>query len=245
MANEAMTYDSAKALTACAFMRTGYTFVGWATSAGGTVVYVNGQSVKNLTATHGAVVDLYAKWTANPYTVKFDANGGNGTMADESFTYDAAGQVLASNAFVRKGYMFLGWATSVDGDVVYANGAKVNNLAASGAITLYAQWAPVSVKVYGFRQRFPWNNLVDVDCEVFGESGAAYQLNIQAMDAASGNMLTVTDVRLDGGVTTGNPVSVPNGRSRVIWNAATDLPDGFRSERIKLRASLVFGDDAE
>ena len=166
-------------------------------------------------------------------------------MADGSFTYDAANQTLASNAFVRKGYVFLGWATSEDGEVVYANGAKINNLVTSGVITLYAQWAPVSVKVYGFRQRFPWNNLVDVDCEVFGEPGATYQLNIQAMDAASGGMLTVTDVRLDGGATTGNPVSVPNGRSRVIWNAATDLQDGFRSERIKLRASLVFGDDAE
>ena len=148
---------------------------------------------------------------------------------------------------MRTGYAFAGWSTTVSGEVAYSNGVAVVSLAAAAnaTVTLYAQWTPVSVTVRGFRQRFPWNGLVDIDCEVFGEPGAAYQLNIQAMDVVSGELLTVTDVRPEGGAAGSNPVTVPNGRSRVIWNAATDLPDGFRSERIKLRASLVFGVDAE
>ena len=69
MANESFTYGTAKALTANAFTRTGYTFQGWATSASGTKVYNDGQSVSNLTETSGAVVNLYAVWKAPLYMV--------------------------------------------------------------------------------------------------------------------------------------------------------------------------------
>jgi len=55
------TYNVAKALTSNGFKRTGYTFIGWATSSGGSVKYSNKQSVKNL-ATSGTVT-LYAKWS--------------------------------------------------------------------------------------------------------------------------------------------------------------------------------------
>lgn len=59
MNDQTFTYDTAQALTANAFSRTGYTFAGWATSASGSVAYSNKQSVKNL-ATSGTVT-LYAK----------------------------------------------------------------------------------------------------------------------------------------------------------------------------------------
>ena len=87
MANESFTYDVAKALTANAFTRTGYDYQGWATSAAGSKVYSDGQTVSNLTATANGTINLYAVWKANTYAVKFNANGGTGTMANESFTY--------------------------------------------------------------------------------------------------------------------------------------------------------------
>ena len=62
MANESFTYGTSKALTANAFKRTGYTFSGWATSAGGGVKYTNKQTVNNLTSTAGGTVNLYAVW---------------------------------------------------------------------------------------------------------------------------------------------------------------------------------------
>ena len=141
MSNEGFTYDAAKALTANAFTRTGYIFGGWATSAGGAKVYDNGQSVSNLTATANGTVNLYAKWTANTYAVKFNANGGSGTMSNESFTYDTA-KALTANAFTRTGYTFAGWATSAGGAKVYDNGQSVSNLTATanGTVNLYAKW---------------------------------------------------------------------------------------------------------
>ena len=65
MSNEPYTYGTAKALMPNAFTRTGYTFQGWATSASGSKVYNDKQLVTNLTATAGAVVNLYAVWNWN------------------------------------------------------------------------------------------------------------------------------------------------------------------------------------
>ncbi|MBE7003331.1 MAG: hypothetical protein E7425_03475 [Ruminococcaceae bacterium] len=109
--------------------RTGYAFNGW--------------SPTPIAATMPAEDTTYtAAWTANNYTVKFDKNGGAGSMADQSFTYGTA-QQLTANAFTRAGYGFTGWNTMKDGSgTTYANKASVENLTATdgGTVTLYAQW---------------------------------------------------------------------------------------------------------
>lgn len=69
------TYGVAKNLTENGFRRTGYTFAGWNTKADGSgTSYKNAQSVKNLTSSDGAVVNLYACWYVNTYTVTFNPN---------------------------------------------------------------------------------------------------------------------------------------------------------------------------
>ena len=143
MKNLAMTYGKAKALTANAFSRTGYTYQGWATTADGDAEYANGETVSNLTATTNATFDLYAVWTANPYTVTFDANGGTGdAMASQGFTYGTE-QNLPSGSYTRTGYTFLGWSTNPQAtSAVYTDGASVSNLATGGTLALYAVWRP-------------------------------------------------------------------------------------------------------
>ena len=141
MASQGFTYDVAKSLTANAFTRTGYAYQGWATTAAGSKVYSDKQTVSNLTAAANGTVNLYAVWKANGYTVKFNANKGAGTMASQGFTYDVA-KSLTANAFTRTGYTYQGWATSADGDAAYANKQTVSNLtaAANGTVNLYAVW---------------------------------------------------------------------------------------------------------
>ena len=80
------------------------------------------------------------------YTVKYDANGGSGTMANQGFTYGAA-QALTSNAYTRTGYTFAGWADSASGMVVYTDGQSVSNLTTTNGatVTLFAQWTAVPV----------------------------------------------------------------------------------------------------
>ncbi|MBP6934083.1 MAG: InlB B-repeat-containing protein [Paludibacteraceae bacterium] len=139
-ANSSHTYDVDKALTSNGFTKTGYTFSGWATSTSGAVVYTDGQSVTNLAEENGATVTLYAKWTANTYTVIYNANGGTGTMANSSHTYDVA-KALTANAFAYGDYEFVGWSATANGEIEYTDGQSVNNLTTSGTITLYAKWA--------------------------------------------------------------------------------------------------------
>ncbi len=110
-ASSSHTYDTAEALTSNGFTKTGYSFAGWATSASGSVAYSNGQSVKNLSSTQGATVTLYAKWTANTYTVTYNANGGSGTMSNTTATYGQTATISA-NTFTRTGYTFSSWSTS-------------------------------------------------------------------------------------------------------------------------------------
>lgn len=111
--------------------RTGYTFQGWATSASGAVAYQPGGQ-------YGADSDvtLYAVWKANTWTVKFDANGGEGAPAAQTKTY-GIDLTLSSTKPTRALYNFLGWATSANGAVAYASGAKYT---ANADITLYAVW---------------------------------------------------------------------------------------------------------
>ena len=139
MNNQSPKYDQTVNLTANAFTRTGYTFVGWNTKADGSgTSYADKASVKNLAAS--GTVTLYAKWTANPYTLTYNANGGTGSMNNQNMKYDQATN-LAANAFTRTGYTFAGWNTKADGSgTSYADKASVKNLATGGTVTLYAKW---------------------------------------------------------------------------------------------------------
>ena len=63
MADQEFTYDATQTLTANAFTLSRDPFVVWTTNADGTGdSYTDQQSVTNLTAEKGAVVNLYAKW---------------------------------------------------------------------------------------------------------------------------------------------------------------------------------------
>ena len=69
-------------------------------------------------------------------------------MTDLAMTYGTA-KDLPANGFARAGYTFAGWATSASGNVVYADGASVNNLATTlgAVVTLYARWSYLGDKV--------------------------------------------------------------------------------------------------
>lgn len=114
---------------------TGYSFDGWYTSPTGGDKYDWSTKLTN-------DVTMYAHWTANGYTVKYDAGGGKGTMGDQKFTFDVP-QNLSPNAFTRDGYTFTGWKRADTGDA-YQDGQQVANLTSTpnGIVTMIAQWTP-------------------------------------------------------------------------------------------------------
>ena len=131
MGNSIKIYNINITLRANSFTRTGYTFQGWATSSSGSVVYSDGATYST-----NADITLYAVWRANTYTITYNANGGEGTMASSTKSYGSA-ITLRTNTFTREGYTFKGWATSANGSVVYADGARYTS---NASITLYAVW---------------------------------------------------------------------------------------------------------
>lgn len=83
-----------------------YTFTGWTGSNGTTpqkTVTVNKGTRGNLSYT--------PNWGPVSWTVKYDANGGTGTMADTKHTYNAHIPISYSQ-FSRAGYTFNGWQAS-------------------------------------------------------------------------------------------------------------------------------------
>lgn len=140
MASQSFFYDDSKNLTNNTFIRTGYTFAGWATTSTGDKAYDNGQAVRNLTSAQNGTVTLYAVWIPNTYFVSFNSGVGSGSMNTQAHTYGAA-QPLADNTFACTGYSFGGWNTQADGTGLnYADKASVINLTVTGSVTLYAQW---------------------------------------------------------------------------------------------------------
>lgn len=126
---------------------TGYHFVGWYTNAACTQgeKTANSYSTSSQKPSNNGTSNLgtyYAKFELNTYKVKFNANGGSGSMNDQSFTYSKA-QNLTANAFTKTGYVFLYWNTKSDGTgTTYTNQQSVNNLTTTndGTVNLYAIW---------------------------------------------------------------------------------------------------------
>lgn len=142
--SQTKTYGKTLTLSSTKPTRTGYAFAGWATSASGGVAYAAGASY-----TADAAVTLYAKWTANTYTVKYNANGGTGAPGNQTKSHGTTLK-LSSTVPTRTNYRFLGWATSASATAAtYAAGG---NYTANAAVTLYAVWELAYVKpiIYNF-----------------------------------------------------------------------------------------------
>lgn len=85
------------------------------------------------------------------YVLRYDANGGTGTMEDQTFPHGQA-HPLEKCAFSREGYSFVGWATEQEGKVKYEDQKSIKldeefpNLTNDNeGVTLYAVWEEQSV----------------------------------------------------------------------------------------------------
>ncbi len=111
--------------------RSGYTFDGWYTAASG------GNKITTST-TFSSNTTIYAHWTANTYTVSYNANGGTGAPGAQTKTHNVSLQ-LSSIVPTRDGYTFQGWATSSSaGTAGYQPG---DYYTLNSAVTLYAVWS--------------------------------------------------------------------------------------------------------
>ena len=125
--------------------RTGYTFGGYFTAQnGGGIQYYdeNGAGVKSWDESNDAT--LYAKWTANSYTITFDQNGGSGGTTSISVVYDGNPSQITPPS--RTGYIFGGYYTAQNGggtQYYNATGVGVKSWDVPSNTTLYAYWSEI------------------------------------------------------------------------------------------------------
>lgn len=112
--------------------KTGYTFDGWYESSDFT-----GNPVADVPTDSTGELTFYAKWTANTYTVIFDADGGS---VDPTSAVTVAGKLTSLPIPTYDGYNFLGWYTQKDG-----GGIITTDTVFAMDSTIYAHWSNIPV----------------------------------------------------------------------------------------------------
>lgn len=137
------TYDYNQSISINATVKTGYTWKNWTKGTTTTELATTKNYTFNMPNTN---TTYKANATANTWYIQYNGNGAaSGSMSKSTHTYDTA-KNLSANVFVRPGYEFLGWSTSVSGEVEYTDKESVKNLTSTNGktVSLYAIWKPLS-----------------------------------------------------------------------------------------------------
>ena len=121
--------------------KSGYTFAGWNLREDGTGTnYAAG--VDSFTVVGST--NLYAKWTANNYTVTYSASTATaGTVPADTATYNIGNSVVIrgnTGALVRTGYSFSGWTAAADGSGSILGSGETFTVGVAN-MTFYAKWS--------------------------------------------------------------------------------------------------------
>ena len=151
MVSESLNPETGEVQGATAVPGEGSVFVGWYDAqdtershplTGGSTTYT---PEKDLSGRYrdGSYVALFR---LKQYVLRYDANGGTGTMEDQTFPHGQA-HPLEKCAFSREGYRFVGWATEKEGKVKYEDQKSIKldeefqNLTNDNEkVYLYAVW---------------------------------------------------------------------------------------------------------
>ena len=151
------------------FSGQGSELLGWSTlPTAGVKEYSLGEQVafRNKTSNFS----LYAIWK-DYYYVSFDGNGATNEhpMAVQRFPFNES-QALSANKYGRTGYLFEGWATSLENAqsniVTYADRQVVENLENTVAATnnLFAVWSPISYLISFDASQYSGVKFDDIEC---------------------------------------------------------------------------------
>jgi len=124
--------------------RAGYTFAGYfdTSAASGGTQYYNSNMTSARNWDKAGTATLYARWTANLYTITLNLNGGTGVIASVPVTFAQAMPQAAVPT--RKGYSFTGYfdTSAATGGLQYynANMSSAKTWDKTSNTTLWARW---------------------------------------------------------------------------------------------------------
>lgn len=116
-------------------IRPGYTFIGWATSSGGSLSYVGGQEITVVSNMY-----LYPVWSINSYSITYHYDDADGGSVPTSQNVSYGSQIVVddnSGALEKTGYSFDGWSITSGGSLNYIGGQPLN---VYSDIDLYPVW---------------------------------------------------------------------------------------------------------
>lgn len=106
-------------------------------------------------------------------------------------------------------------------------GVALSAVAAEPGITVEAQ------------QRYPWNGLVDLKFTITGEGGTKYDTSFTAKDMVGGTNIAMKTIRKSNGVAAEEKEKLLPGTYNWVWDAAADLPNDFKCERMTVTGAAV------
>lgn len=119
--------------------QTGYTFDGWYNNAD-----YSGEIVNSIPEGSVGAMDLFGRWTPNPYTITMYPNGGDVPQVSATVTYDNEFNLPVPT---KTGYKFLGWyygQRKITDE--YGVGLQTWNIADN--ITVEAKYEPIKYKIF-------------------------------------------------------------------------------------------------
>lgn len=135
--------------------RDGMVFLGWYDTAAAT----GGNEISDTMESSMAGKTYYARWmnpAVDTYEVRYNANGGTGTIARDYMNMAAASTLSNGAGFKRVGYEVTAWTTNADGTGVKFTTGQTGILPSSftdrtvvrgSIVQLYAQWTPIEYYV--------------------------------------------------------------------------------------------------
>ena len=102
-----------------------------------------------------------------------------------------------------------------------------------GATGVTVEKWPLTVKNVEFLQRYPWNGLVDIACDLSGESTVTLTVTV-----LTNGVKLVANPTITGETTIDLGAGGAMEGVRLIWNAAEDLPAGFKAQNARVKVTV-------
>ena len=187
--SDVFTYGTEGHLSLNAFEKTGHTFVGWALSENGAVVYGDGAKISDLSTENNGNITLYAVWERTVTVITFNSDTGSQVNDPIAVAY---GEHLSSDGVVspvRTGYRFAGYFTQSDGEGEMIFDAELNVTVVGywdknvKVLTLYPYWLPVTYTVVYINGQ----EIVAEQAAIYGTTFSLYSVESLAITSPDGS----------------------------------------------------------